>query len=156
MLFHVYKEDVPEGYYLNEPEPGSLYRTLLDADWLLYCLLPLLLIIIVLVLMYAWRMHEIPKHKADHKKMRQAELVSALTLVGMFMHWVWVIALIIAFVDWDAVEESLTRILRNSRTAPEPPATVAAAAVPPVVVPPIVPPTQTPPAQNKPEAGSPA
>ena len=153
MLFHVYKEDVPEGYYLNEPEPGSLYRTLLDADWLMYCLLPLLLIIIVLGLMYAWRMHEIPKHKADHKKMRQAELVSALTLVGMFMHWVWVIALIIAYVDWDAVEEALTRILRNSRTiTPEPSAEVLVVAD----LPPAPPPEKAPPPPAKPAEGSPA
>src|SRR5690606_6388647 len=79
MLFHVYKEDVPEGYYVNEP--FGIYRTLLDADWLLWALLPFLLIIVVIVLMVGWRMHEIPKHRAEHKKMRQAEVVSALTLL---------------------------------------------------------------------------
>lgn len=124
MLFHVYKEDVPEGHYENEP--FGIYRTLLDADWLMYILLPLLGIIIVLIMMYAWRLHEIPSHKAQHKKMRQAEVVSALTLLGMFQHWVWAIALFIAFVDWEALEETLTRILRNSRVA-EPPAVVTPA-----------------------------
>ena len=150
MLFHVYKEDVPEGHYLNEPT--GIYRTLLDADWLLYVLMPLLFIVIVAGLMYAWHLHEIPKHKADHKKMRQAELVSALTLLGMFQHWVWAIALFIAYVDWDAIEEALTRILRNSRTPkPQPPEAVVPAAVPAAD-----PPKDAMPPLDKPAAGSPA
>ncbi|HKO88695.1 MAG TPA: hypothetical protein VJU83_09295 [Burkholderiales bacterium] len=149
MLFHVYKEDVPEGHYLNEPT--GIYRTLLDADWLLYVLMPLLFIIIVAGLMYAWHLHEIPKHKADHKKMRQAELVSVLTLLGMFQHWVWAIALFIAYVDWDAIEDALTRILRNSRKpVPEtPPGTVLIVPTSAVVAPPVeVQPPQVKPAEG--------
>jgi hypothetical protein len=124
-MFHVYSEPKPEGYFVNEP--FGIYRTILDADWLLYLLLPLLLLIVIGVLMLAWRVHEIPAHKADHKKMRQAELVSALTLLGLLEHWVWAVALFIAYVDWHALEDFLVNILRKSRT-PEPapiPETVA-------------------------------
>jgi len=117
MMFHVYSEPKPEGYFVNEP--FGIYRTILDADWLLYILLPLLLAIVVGVLMLAWRVHEIPAHKADHKKMRQAELVSALTLLGLLEHWVWAVALFLAYVDWHALEDFLVNILRKSRT-PEP------------------------------------
>jgi hypothetical protein len=113
MLFHVYSEPKPEGYYVNEP--FGIYRTILDADWLLYLLLPLLLVILVAALMLGWHLHEIPKHKAEKKQMRQAELVSALTLLGLFEHWVWAIALFLAFTDWDAVEQWLVRILQRSR-----------------------------------------
>jgi hypothetical protein len=142
MLFHVYKEDVPEGHYVNEPT--GIYMTLLNADWLMYLLLPLLAIIIVVIMVYAWHLHEIPKHRADHKKMRQAEVVSALTLLGLFQHWVWAVALFIAFVDWQAMEDTLTRILRNSRVAaPEP--SVETVSAPPQV--------QTP-APDKPAEGS--
>lgn len=116
-MFHVYADPKPEGYFVNEP--FGIYRTILDADWLLYLLLPLLLLIVVGVLMGAWRVHEIPAHKADHKKMRQAELVSALTLLGLLEHWVWALALFIAFMDWNAFEDYLVNILRRSRT-PEP------------------------------------
>lgn len=125
MLFHVYDDPKPEGYYVNEP--FGIYRTILDADWLLYLLLPILLIIVVAGLMLAWHLHEIPKHMADKKKMRQAELVSALTLLGLFEHWVWAVALFISFMDWDSAEDWLVRILRRART-PEgtPVATVAA------------------------------
>jgi hypothetical protein len=114
MMFHVYSEPKPEGYYVNEP--FGIYREVLDADWLLYILLPALLIIVVALLMLAWRIHEIPSHKADHKKMRQAELVTALTLLGLFMHEIWAVALFIAYMDWHAFEDYVVRILRRSRT----------------------------------------
>ena len=114
MMFHVYSEPKPEGYYVNEP--FGIYREILDADWLLYILLPFLLIIVVGGLMLAWRVHEIPSHKADHKKMRQAELVTALTLLGLFMHEIWAVALFIAYMDWNAFEDFMVRILRRSRT----------------------------------------
>jgi len=114
MLFHVYTDPKPEGYFVNEP--FGIYRTILDADWLLYILLPFLLILVVAVLMLAWRVHEIPAHKADHKKMRQAELVSALTLLGLFEHWVWALALFLAYVDWNAFEDFMVNMLRRART----------------------------------------
>ena len=113
-MFHVYTDPKPEGYFVNEP--FGIYRTILDADWLLYILLPLLLVLVVAGLMLAWRIHEIPSHKADHKKMRQAELVTALTLLGLFMHEIWAIALFIAYMDWQAFEDFIVRILRRSRT----------------------------------------
>lgn len=109
MMFHVYADPKPEGYFVNEP--FGIYRTILDSDWLLYILLPLLLIIVVAVLMIGWRIHEIPTHKAK----RQTELVTALTLLGLFMHEVWAVALFIAFMDWDAMENFIVRILRRSR-----------------------------------------
>ena len=45
MLFHVYDAPKPDGYFLYEPT--GLYRTLLDADWIIYTLLPILLLIVV-------------------------------------------------------------------------------------------------------------
>jgi uncharacterized protein YqcC (DUF446 family) len=127
MIFHVYSEPKPEGYYVNEP--FGIYRTILDADWLLYILLPFLLVIVVALLMLAWRVHEIPAHKADHKKMRQVELVSALTLLGLFQHWVWAVALFLAYVDWNEFEEFVVRILRRSRI-PDAAVTSSSAAAP--------------------------
>ena len=117
MLFHVYDDPKPEGYFINEP--FGIYRTLLDADWLLYLLLPMLLVIVIAILMIGWRIHEIPKHKADHKKMRQIELVTALTLFGLLEHWVWAVALFIAYMDWQAAEDWLVKVLRRSRMSPE-------------------------------------
>lgn len=126
MLFHVYVEDRPDGYYVNEP--FGIYRTILDSDWLLYILLPLLLLIVVGLLMLAWHVHEIPKHKSDSKKMRQAELVSALTLLGLFEHWVWAVALFISFMDWQAIEDWVVQALR--RAGGQAPSSVPPAAMP--------------------------
>ena len=117
MMFHVYTDPKPEGYFINEP--FGIYREILDADWLLYILLPLLLVIVVAGLMLAWRIHEIPSHKASHKNMRQAELVTALTLLGLFMHEIWAVALFLAYMDWNAVEDFMVRILRRSRNPAE-------------------------------------
>ncbi|TDR30764.1 hypothetical protein [Hydromonas duriensis] len=113
MLFHVYNEEKPAGFFIHEPD--GLYRAILDADWILYLLLPLLLLVAIFALMYLWRLHEIPKHKAEHKKMIQAELVSALTILGLFEHWVWAVALFIAYTNWNSVEEFFVNVLRRSR-----------------------------------------
>ena len=155
MIFHVYDEPVPKGYY--SVEPFDLYRKILDADWLLYILLPLLALVIVALLMLAWRVHEIPSHKADHKKMRQMELVSALTLLGLFQHWVWAVALFIAYMDWQATEDWLVGVLRRAKidghpdAVPPAPTSASAAAAP--IVPPLATPAAAPtaPAQTRQE-----
>lgn len=115
MLFHVYSEQKSDGYFLHEPL--SIYRTILDSDWLMYLLLPSLFLVLAIALMVAWHWHELPKRKADFKKMRQAELVGALTFLGLFEHWVWAIALFIAYTDWTAVEDFWVGILKRSRHA---------------------------------------
>ena len=46
MLFHVYDDPRPKGYFINEP--FGIYRTVLDADWFLYIRLPLLLVFMVM------------------------------------------------------------------------------------------------------------
>jgi hypothetical protein len=134
-LFHVYDDPKPDGYYSQAPD--GIYLSLLDADWILYILLPLLLIIIIWVLMTAWHLHELPAHRANHKKMRQAELVSALTLLGLFMHWVWAVALFFAYFDWEELENTLVRILRKAGVgghAPQPEPVAKASVIPPVSV----------------------
>ncbi len=46
-----------------------------------------------------WKIHELPIHKASTKEHHQIGLITALTWIGFVWHWVWVIAVIIAFVD---------------------------------------------------------
>ncbi|MDA9556307.1 MFS transporter [Vibrio sp.] len=48
-----------------------------------------------------WRVHELPVHHAKKKESRQIALISILTWIGFLMHWVWVLAVIVAFVDFD-------------------------------------------------------
>ncbi|PSV20443.1 MFS transporter [Photobacterium kishitanii] len=54
-----------------------------------------------------WKIHELPIHKASTKEHHQIGLITALTWIGFVWHWVWVIAVIIAFVDG---EQALRRI----------------------------------------------
>lgn len=46
-----------------------------------------------------WKLHELPIHKAHTSDHNQVGLVTALTWVGFIWHWVWVLAIIVAFVD---------------------------------------------------------
>ncbi|PMH38983.1 MFS transporter [Vibrio sp. 10N.286.49.C2] len=46
-----------------------------------------------------WKFHELPIHHADKMKHGQMALVTTLTWIGFIWHWVWVLAVIIAFVD---------------------------------------------------------
>lgn len=54
-----------------------------------------------------WRIHELPIQKAHTKEHHQIGLITALTWIGFVWHWVWVIAVFIAFVDG---EQALRRI----------------------------------------------
>ncbi|MCK6263459.1 MFS transporter [Vibrio sp. ZSDE26] len=54
-----------------------------------------------------WKFHELPIHHADKKQHGQMALVTILTWIGFIWHWVWVLAVIIAFVD---AEQSIRRV----------------------------------------------
>ncbi|BAX54857.1 TPA: MFS transporter [Photobacterium damselae] len=54
-----------------------------------------------------WKIHEIPIHKAHKSDHHQIGLITALTWIGFIWHWVWVVAVIVAFVDG---EQALRRI----------------------------------------------
>ncbi|HAS27086.1 MAG TPA: MFS transporter, partial [Vibrio sp.] len=48
-----------------------------------------------------WKLHEIPIQKAHKTDHHQIGLITALTWIGFIWHWVWVLAIIIAFVDFE-------------------------------------------------------
>ena len=50
-----------------------------------------------------WKFHEVPIHQAHKNSHQQLTLITTLTWVGFIWHWVWVIAVIIAFVDAEQV-----------------------------------------------------
>lgn len=63
-----------------------------------------------------WRIHELPIQKAHHQEHHQLGLITALTWIGFIWHWVWVIAVVIAFVDG---EQALRRIRDIWKGEPE-------------------------------------
>ncbi|MDR8525601.1 MULTISPECIES: hypothetical protein [Shewanella] len=54
-----------------------------------------------------WKIHEMPINKAHKEQHHQIGLITALTWIGFIWHWVWVIAVMVAFVDG---EKALRRI----------------------------------------------
>ena len=54
---------------------------------------------IIALVYFFWRFHELPVHEAEKRNHPQLALVATLTWVEFFWHWVWVIAIIIAYVD---------------------------------------------------------
>lgn len=54
-----------------------------------------------------WKIHELPINKAHKEQHHQIGLITALTWIGFVWHWVWVVAVFVAFVDG---EKSLRRI----------------------------------------------
>lgn len=48
-----------------------------------------------------WKLHEIPIQKAHKTDHHQIGLITVLTWIGFIWHWVWVLAIIIAFVDFE-------------------------------------------------------
>ncbi len=75
---------------------------------------------VVLSLWVFWKVHELPIHKAKEKnKYHQIELVTVLTWIGFIAHWVWVIAVFIAFIDIDKLIRSIVRIKHDVIIAKE-------------------------------------
>lgn len=60
-----------------------------------------------------WRLHELPISKAHSKGHHQIGLITALTWIGFMWHWVWVLAVIIAFADIEKMIINLRDIWRG-------------------------------------------
>ena len=66
-----------------------------------------------------WRIHELPINKAHSSDHHQLGLITALTWIGFIWHWVWVMAVIIAFVDMEKAIIRLRDIWKNEHTDEE-------------------------------------
>lgn len=63
--------------------------------------------VIVAVVTAFWKLHELPIQKAHESGHRQLGLITILTWIGFVWHWVWVLAIIVAFLD---AEKAIIRI----------------------------------------------
>ncbi|MCG9626867.1 MFS transporter [Vibrio mediterranei] len=79
-----------------------------SADTALHVVSGIVLVASVVAAVYGfWRIHELPINKAHSKDHHQLGLITALTWIGFIWHWVWVLAVIIAFVD---MEKAIVRL----------------------------------------------
>ncbi|CAH1546434.1 MFS transporter [Vibrio rotiferianus] len=63
-----------------------------------------------------WKIHELPINKAHSKDHHQIGLITALTWIGFVWHWVWVLAVIFAFVD---MEKAIINLRDTWRSKPQ-------------------------------------
>ncbi|ARP39985.1 MFS transporter [Vibrio syngnathi] len=72
------------------------------ADTALHIVAGVVLVATIAAACYGfWRVHELPINKAHSKEHQQLGLITALTWIGFIWHWVWVLAVILAFVDME-------------------------------------------------------
>jgi hypothetical protein len=87
------------------------------ADTALHVVAGIVLIASVAAAIYGfWRFHEMPINKAHSRNHQQIGLITALTWIGFIWHWVWVIAVIIAFVDIEKAVINLRDTWKHSPT----------------------------------------
>ncbi|NOI28695.1 MFS transporter [Vibrio coralliilyticus] len=86
------------------------------ADTALHVVATIVLIATVGAALFGfWKFHELPINKAHSKDHHQIGLITALTWIGFIWHWVWVVAVIVAFVDMD---KAIVNLRDNWRHAP--------------------------------------
>ena len=85
------------------------------ADTALHVVAGVVLVATIAAACYGfWRIHELPINKAHSKEHHQLGLITALTWIGFIWHWVWVLAVIVSFVD---MEKAIVN-LRDTWRAP--------------------------------------
>ncbi|MEZ9411904.1 MFS transporter [Vibrio lentus] len=85
------------------------------ADTALHVVAGVVLVATIAAACYGfWRIHELPINKAHSKEHHQLGLITALTWIGFIWHWVWVLAVIVSFVD---IEKAIIN-LRDTWRAP--------------------------------------
>ncbi|WP_394493689.1 magnesium transporter [Shewanella sp. ENK2] len=96
--------------------PNDAMMMIFNSEYFSGYLFSVTIALALFVAYLLWDLHEVAVHKAEEKKSSHIQLVFALSLCGLFVHkaW-WVLAIIIAFANWEQLGKSLTNILRNSR-----------------------------------------
>lgn len=70
------------------------------ADFAIHLVAFVALVASVVAALYGfWRVHELPIDKAHRRNHNQVGLITVLTWIGFIWHWVWVVAVFLAFVD---------------------------------------------------------
>ena len=112
----VYPRIETEGYYTVAPE--GFIMSLLDSQLLLYILPIILLSMIGGFLYLVLFVHNLPKTqwKKQWTEKKHADgigLINILALLGWFFHDLWVVALIVAFINWRNVQDVIISLVRK-------------------------------------------
>ncbi|MFM2609675.1 magnesium transporter [Vibrio chagasii] len=109
LLTKVHSTDLPSEHFTNGL---PVIIGLLDSELFMGVIFVITLCVVGYVIYLLWQLHEIAVHKAEKINSKQANLVFALSLCGLFLHkaW-WVLAVAIAFTDWVAISASISAII---------------------------------------------
>ncbi|MBY6188080.1 MFS transporter [Marinobacter hydrocarbonoclasticus] len=64
-----------------------------------------------------WKIHELPISHANKRRHQQMGLITVLTWIGFIWHWVWVLAVILAFLDGAQILRRVRDIWHESPAA---------------------------------------
>lgn len=108
-------KDIDLSTFSNTPNDAMMM--VFNSEYFSGYLFAVTIALVLFIAYLLWELHEVAVHKAEEKKSSHIQLVFALSLCGLFLHkaW-WVLAIIIAFANWEHLGASISRILRNSRT----------------------------------------
>lgn len=92
------------------------------ADTALHVAAAVVMLVSIVGIIYGfWRIHELPISKAHSTNHQQMGLITALTWIGFLWHWVWVLAVILAFVDMEKAIIRLRDLWHPPTQNPKPP-----------------------------------
>lgn len=119
-------KDIDMSLFTNTPNDTMM--VIFNSEYFSGYLFSVTIALAIFVIYLLWQIHEVAVHRAQEKKSSHIQLVFALSLCGLFIHkaW-WVLALIIAFANWEHIGSSLSNIIRNSRLASQPQTTTKTA-----------------------------
>ncbi|MGR5133603.1 magnesium transporter [Vibrio alfacsensis] len=111
-------KDIDMNLFTNTPNDTMM--VILNSEHFSGYLFSVTIALAIFILYLLWQIHEVAVHRAQEKRSSHIQLVFALSLCGLFLHkaW-WVLALIIAFANWEHIGNSLSNIIRNSRLSPQ-------------------------------------
>jgi hypothetical protein len=109
---NINSKDIEMSLFTNTPNETMML--LLNSEYFSGYLFAVTITFVCFVCYLFWQLHEIAVHKEQNNKSIHIQLVSALSLCGLFIHkaW-WVVAVIIAFANWKYISASLSQIIRN-------------------------------------------
>lgn len=100
------------GYYTTEP--ATMVMKILDSTALMY-FIPFLTIGIIIAIAYGIiKLHHLPKYHWSKMYKTDIGLINVLSILGWFYHSLWVVAVILAFINWKVLENIVIGVIQKA------------------------------------------
>ena len=88
-----------------ENTPGII--GLLDSNGFFWFIVLVTVSTFIWAIWKLWKLHSLPKYQAKDKGYSQGRLVFWLCMIGLFVKPLWILAIILVVIDWDALRNWL-------------------------------------------------